>query len=903
MRCPVPIPSGPAQSIGELLRDAARRHPHAVAITAPNRVPVTYESLLRALDEVRAALNRAGIGRGDRVALVVPDGPEMAVASLAVAASAVCVPLNPAYRANEYDLYLANLQASALMVEANLDSPARGAAQRFNIPIIDLIPSQDPGAGLFTLTTQREGVAIKDRFAAPHETAFVLHTSGTTDRSRRIPLSHANLWFRIWSRVAMLELTAHDRCLNLMRLHHGSGLNSVLTMLWAGGSAVCPPGPDVDAFFAWLAEYQPTWYAAPPPTHRAILARAADHRATIARHTLRFIRSSSGALSPQLQREIEDTFGVPVVQACGTTESGGVCCNPLPPRRRKPGSVGVPLLRSEVAIMNGTGAMVPPGTVGEVVIRGPAVFEGYEDDPEATAAAFRAGWYRTGDLGMLDVDGYLFLKGRIKDLINRGGEKVSPREIEDRLIEYPAVAEAVVFPLPHPTLGEDVAAAVVLHPGRTAAEADLRQFVALSFADFKVPCRVVVVDEIPKSPTGKVRRQALAEHFRSLLAISSVAPEDPLEEALTRIWAEELEIAHVGVHDNFFELGGDSLRVTRMCARAQATTGRALSVATVYRWPTVAQLTKVLQEEGDTNRSFPSLVPIRAAGSRPPLFCMHSRWGYADDYTPLALRLGPEQPVYGLQARGTDGIQSPHTRIEDMGTQYVQEIRAFFPRGPYLLCGYSSAGGLAWEIAQQLHAQGQRVALLALLDASLYQNPALVPDRVPVLQFNRRRTQLHVDALRELAPRDRLAYVLEHLKARGRRRASAGPLMTAEEEQLRSQLTPALLALMETHRAARRAYRPRPYPGPVTVFLARQPWVNLRYDPRLPGRLAAGPVEIHEVPGDHSTLIKEPHVRILAKTLRECIDRAIEPGQQPRSTPRLLFALRPGPSHDRVGSP
>jgi oxalate---CoA ligase len=888
------MPSGPAQSIADLLRDAARRNPHAVAIMAPGRTPVTYDSLFRALDEVRAVLNRTGLGRGDRVALVIPDGPEMAVASVAVAASAVCVPLNPTYRAHEYEAYLANLKASALIAEAHLDAPVRRAAQRHNIPVIDLVPCQDAGTGLFKLTSQQDGVAIEDGFAEPHETAFVLHTSGTTERSKRIPLSHANLWFRIWSRVAMLELTAHDRCLNLMRLHHGSGLNSLLTMLWAGGSAVCPPGPDVDAFFSWLGAYQPTWYAAPPPTHRAILSHADNHRATIARHTLRFIRSSSGALAPQLQREIEDTFGVPVVQACGTTESGGVCCNPLPPRPRKPGSVGVPLPSSEVAIMDGTGALLPPETVGEVVIRGPAVFQGYEDDPVATAAVFCAGWYRTGDLGMLDVDGYLFLKGRIKDLINRGGEKVSPREIEERLAEHPAVAEAVVFPIPHATLGEDVAAAVVLHSDGAAAEADLRQFVALSLADFKVPCRVVVVDEIPKSPTGKIRRQALAEHFRGLLAILSVAPEDPLEEALARIWAEELEIAHVGVHDNFFELGGDSLRVTRMCGRVQATTARALPVATVYKWPTVAQLAKVLQEEGDTSRSFSSLVPIRADGSRPPLFCMHSRWGYADEYTPLALRLGPDQPVYGLQARGTDGIQSPHTSIEDMAAQYVQEIRAFFPHGPYLLCGYSSSGGSVWEIAQQLHAQGQRVALLALLDANLYLNPALVPDRVPVLQFNRRRAQLHVDALRELAPRDRLSYMLGYLKALGRRRSNTGPLLTAEEAELRSHLTHSLLALMETHRAARRAYRLRPYPGPVTLFLVRQPEVNLRYDPRLPGRLAAGPVEIHEVPGEHGTVLKEPHVCVLAKVLRGCIDRAIERIPERRPMSPLLFGGKPG---------
>jgi acyl-CoA synthetase (AMP-forming)/AMP-acid ligase II/thioesterase domain-containing protein len=845
---------------------------------APGCTPVTYDSLFRSLNEVRMTLNRAGIGRGDRVALVVPDGPDMAVASVAVAASAVCVPLNPAYRVHEYDAYLANLRASVLLVDAHLDSPARHAARHQNIPVLDLETSHDAETGFVIAPDQRRGVASDRGFAEPHDTAFVLHTSGTTERPKRVPLSHANLWYRTRRRAATLELTARDRCLNLMRLYHGSGLQNLLAVLGVGGTVVCPPGPDVDAFFDWLAEYQPTWYAAPPPVHRAILSRAADRRAILAHHSLRFIRSSSGALAPELQRQVEDTFGVPVLQAYGMTESGVVCCNPLPPRQRKPGSVGAPLNPDgaiEVATMEEAGVLTPPGILGEVVVRGPAVFEGYEDDPAANAAAFRGGWYRTGDLGMLDGDGYLFLKGRIKDLINRGGEKVSPREIEDRLAEHPSVADAAVFPLPHRTLGEDVAAAVVLRPGLGADERDLRRFVALTLADFKVPCRVLIVDGIPRSSSGKVRRQELAAHFRTRLTTPSVAPEDPLEGALARIWAEELEIDHVGAHDNFFELGGDSLRVTRMCARIQAATGHALSVATVYKSPTVAQLASVLRQEGAPTHSSSFLVPIKTDGSRPPLFCMHSRWGYADDYTRLALHLGPDQPVYGLRARGTDGGAPPDTRIEEMAAQYVGEMRRFFPQGPYLLCGYSSAGVLAWEIAQQLRAQGQRVALLAMLDATLYLNRALVPERVSALQVFRRRIRLHVDVLRELSPDSRFAYVLRRLKARGPQPMGLRP--AAAEVERESRQSPALRAFLQMHREARRAYLPRPYQGPITVILSRQPGVDLRRDPRLPGRLAAGPVEIHEVPGDHATFLKEPHVQVLADVLRGCIERAIGP--------------------------
>jgi oxalate---CoA ligase len=295
-------------------------------------------------------------------------------------------------------------------------------------------------------------------------------------------------------------------------LFHIHGLiAAVLSSLAAGASVICTSGFNALKFFAWLDEEKPSWYTAVPTMHQAILARAPRNGDIIARSKLRFIRSSSSSLPPQVLRELEDTFGVPVIESYGMTEaSHQMASNPLPPGARRPGSVGL-AAGPEVRIMDEAGRLLPPGEIGEVVIRGPNVTKGYENNPTANANAFANGWFRTGDQGVLDDEGYLTLTGRLKELINRGGEKISPREVDEILMDHPAVAQAVTFALPHDKLGEEVAAVVVVREGKEVGERELRDFCAKRLADFKVPRKVVFLAEIPKGATGKLQRIGLAE--------------------------------------------------------------------------------------------------------------------------------------------------------------------------------------------------------------------------------------------------------------------------------------------------------------------------------------------------------------------------------------------------------
>ena len=484
----------------------------APAIAAPGRPVLTYGALRTLAKRTVTALNAMGIGRHDRVAIVLPNGPEMAAAFVAFGAGATTAPLNPAYKMEELDFYLSDLNSRALVVQAGVDGPARAAAAARNIPIIELTPGP-AGAGDFTLAPGAlSGEAAHPGPAEPGDIALVLHTSGTTSRPKIVPLSQANVTASAASIAASLALTHDDACLNMMPLFHIHGLiAATLATLSAGGTVFCTPGFNAFKFFAWLDESKASWYTAVPTMHQAILPLAARNAAAIAAARLRFIRSSSASLPPQVMVALEEAFGVPVIEAYGMTEaSHQMCANPLPPRPRYPGSVGI-AAGPEVAVMDIAGAILPPGALGEIVIRGPNVTAGYENNPKANAENFANGWFRTGDQGIIDADGYLRLTGRLKELINRGGEKVSPLEIDAILMDHPAVAQCLAFAVPHDKLGEEVGAAIVLREGATATDHELRDFASTRLAAFKVPRRIVFLDEIPKGATGKLQRIGLAQ--------------------------------------------------------------------------------------------------------------------------------------------------------------------------------------------------------------------------------------------------------------------------------------------------------------------------------------------------------------------------------------------------------
>ncbi len=482
------------------------------ALRSADGAQLTYGQLREQVDSTQTALNSWGIGRCDAVALVLENGPHMAAAFAGVASAAAAAPLHPGLLEHEFRSSLESLHAKALIVDSDSESAATTAASELGIPILHLAPKA--GAGSFRLPPGSGARPARPGPATSDDPALLLHTSGTTASPKLVPLTHANLTASARNIARTLRLSPGDSCLNVMPLFHIHGLvGALLSSLCAGSEVVATPGFQALRFFHWLDSLQPTWYSAVPTMHQAILQRAARNRASLALGRLRLIRSSSAALAPTVLASLEDTFGSRVIESYGMTEAAHqMTSNPLAPLERKPGTVGI-AAGPEAAVMDASGELLDPFETGEVVVRGANIMGGYVDNPEANATAFSGDWFRTGDQGFRDADGYFTITGRLKELINRGGEKISPREIDEALLEHPAVAQAVAFAVPHPKLGEEIAAAIVLQEGFDLTQRQVREFAAERLAGFKVPRQILFVDGIPKGPSGKLKRVGLAREL------------------------------------------------------------------------------------------------------------------------------------------------------------------------------------------------------------------------------------------------------------------------------------------------------------------------------------------------------------------------------------------------------
>ena len=475
------------------------------AILVPGGVRLTYAQLREEVEAAAGHLAQLGLRRADRIALVLPNSAEAVVLFLAASTVGTAAPLNAAYKEDEFKFYLQDTAARALVVP-----PGEGEnARRAMTDGVTLIEAHFDDRGRLAMESSAPRDPSRSSSApVDDDIALVLHTSGTTSRPKLVPLRHRNLFASIDNIATTYLLEPSDVALCVMPLFHIHGLMaSTMATLRSGGTVVVPPRFDPMTFWQIAKEHGATWYSAVPTIHQMLLMRNRGELPAGA-EKLRFIRSSSSALSPETMRQLEARFGAPVLEAYGMTEaSHQMASNPLPPGDRRPGSVGTGT-GVRIGVLGDEGALLPEGKPGEVVIQGPNVIDGYANNPEANASSFIDGWFRTGDQGRIDAHGYLSLVGRIKEMINRGGEKIAPREIDEVLLQHPAVGEAVAFGSPHPTWGEEVAAAVVLK--QNATEKELLAFARERLADYKVPKKLYIVDQIPRTATGKIQRRSVA---------------------------------------------------------------------------------------------------------------------------------------------------------------------------------------------------------------------------------------------------------------------------------------------------------------------------------------------------------------------------------------------------------
>jgi oxalate---CoA ligase len=700
-------------TIGEAIERQSERQANHPAIVASGFRPITYHALQCIIGDVRDSLRAAGFGPTARIAIALPDGPIGALAIIATACSTIALPLNPKHTLNEITAFFSVLRPDAVVLLQGSDSPLRRVAACRGITAIDVASASEGKLGL-RISITRGRTAEPHAQSHPDSPAFILQTSGTTSGPKLVPFSHRNMLAAATRLQEWFNLTPQDCCLCVNPIYYSHGLTvTIFTPLLAGGTVAFPADPRKFEYSEWFGTLEPTWYSASPPIHRLVYDQTQSR--TGLKQKLRFILSGGAPLAASVREGLEKTLGVPVIESYGSSEAALMASNLPWPGRARPGTVGT-FSPNTVKIIDEDGHALRPRQRGEIVVQGPTVMSGYCQAPELNRASFVDGWFKTGDIGSIDEDGFLTLHGRQKDLINRGGEKISPGEIDEILKRHPAVAEAAAFAIPHSRLGEDVAAAIVLNPGMTASQIELRTFVSDRLAAFKVPRRIFVVEDLPKGLSGKVLRQNLGNRFSVVTTVAHppAAPSgSDLSSKLVQIWQRLLNRAPIGIDDEFFEIGGDSLLAVELLIEIEPLVGRPVPSSILFEASTIRQLTQLLsQDDGLKNKPLFQL----SSGSGTPLFFFHGAFNTGGGYvTRLARLLGPSQSLFVVTPHGLDDASIPSS-LEAMAADRVSLIRNVQPRGPYRLAGYCLSGLVAFETARLLINFGEKVDFVGMID-------------------------------------------------------------------------------------------------------------------------------------------------------------------------------------------
>lgn len=597
-------------TVGTILREQSVRTPEAIALAAPGRLPLTFAGLQVQVEAAAEVLGKLGGGGAGRIAIAMPTGAERLVVQLAAMSSCTAAPVNPNLLPEELSLQYARLQPKAVVVSTAGSAASRRAADSQRIPCVtaDAVAGAPAGTLQFASIPSAPGGGSLEQVEeiGSDSVALLMQTSGTTASPRIVPLTHANVRAGVANVTSALALGPNDRLFSVLQLHHIAGITYPLASLVAGGSVFCTTGFDAEAFYPWMAEADPTWFWVAPVMLHELVRRATGSPELIRPSRLRFIRVGSAPLPVSLMSQAEELFRIPVLESYGMTEAAPqITAAPLPPAKRKPGSVGIPV-GTQIRIVGDDGTSLPPHATGEIVIRGASVTSGYCDERRVDSELFLGDWLRTGDLGYLDAGGYLFLTGRVKELINRGGEKISPFEIESVLSGHPGVERAVAFPVSHPTLGEEVAAAVILRPGCTDGERELQKYALGHLSAAKIPRAIYVVHDFPADARGKVRRLALAEQLgvaggrtpgTGKHKHAVVPPRTPVERSLTGMWEDVLRLDKglVGTNIHFLDLGGDSLSAAQIISRVRRMFNIDLSPLVFFEAPTIAALARIVE--------------------------------------------------------------------------------------------------------------------------------------------------------------------------------------------------------------------------------------------------------------------------------------------------------------------
>jgi surfactin family lipopeptide synthetase A len=858
--------------IHQLFEEQVERTPDSVAVVFEAE-QLTYGELNRRANQLAHHLRALGVGPEVLVAVCLERSLEMIIALLGILkAGGAYLPLDPAYPKERRAFMLQDAQVPVLLTQERLVA----GLPEHDVKVICLDSGWE--------TIAHESKENPGRLTLPENLAYVIYTSGSTGQPKGVLVSHGSIADHCWNAQRYFELDSSDVVLQFASLSFDVSLEEILPTLIVGARLVIM-GANIwhpAEFHRKISESGLTVLNLPTAYWQELARGWAGVPELVPNVQPRLFIVGGDTMLPDVLKLWQRTpvNSIRLLNAYGPTETTiTATAFEIPPRpaqnttdQRVP--IGRPLANRAIYILDQHRNPVPIGVPGELYIGGASLARGYLNRPELTAEKFvpdpfsaepGARMYKTGDLARYLADGNIEFLGRADHQVKIRGFRIELGEIEAALGQHPAVREAVILAR-EDAPGEKRLVAYVVADS-TAEE--LRRFLKDKLPEHMVPAVFVLLDALPLMPNGKIDRGALPapDRTRPELNKAFVAPRDDLELQLTHIWEEVLGVRPVGVRDNFFELGGHSLLAVRLFALIEKRLGKKLPLTAVFHGATVEHLAGVLRQQA-TPGPQSSLVAIQPGGSKRPLFLVHPAGGHVFPYVHLAQLLGPDQPCYGLQARGLEDGQNPHTRIEDMAAHYIQALRTLQPTGPYLLGGWSMGGMIAFEMAQQIRAQGQRVALLALLDGRIPTPDETFPEEdSEAISLVERYFGISFGPMASLTalPKDQqLALILEQAKSAG--------LVPAELDISQARR---FVDLLRSDLRATQNYGLHLYPGRITFFKASETLAGASPDPTMGwSEWASGGVEVHIVPGNHANLMYEPHVEVLAEKLTACLNQA-----------------------------
>jgi amino acid adenylation domain-containing protein len=857
-----------------------------------------YGEMERRSNQLAHLLIRRGCGRGTLVGLHMERSPEMIVALLAILkAGAAYLPLDPAYPRHRLELMLRDSGAGLVLTQERL----LAGLSTDGLPIVCLDREAD--------ALGRESAGMPGDGPEPVDLAYVIYTSGSTGTPKGTLLRHLGLDNTVSALVRSFEIGPGDRVLQFASMSFDAAVAEIFVAL-CGGAAVClveresaMPGEDL----ARRMREMEVSFATLPPSVLAVTPSEDLPR-------LRTLVAVGEALPMNVAerwaagRRFVNGYGPTEVTVCATKSDG------LRLGRQHPG-IGHPIANVEVALLDARGLLVPTGVAGELCVGGVGLAVGYLNRPGLTAERFipdpfcatpGGRLYRTGDLARQLEDGSFEFLGRVDRQVKVRGFRIELEEVEAALVRYPGISQAAV--VTRERGADDVRLIAYVASAGEVSTAGLRSFLESELPAYMIPSTFVPLAELPLTRNGKLDRDALPEPREeagtALPAAGSLAPRDELEARLTRVWQELLGVQPVGVRDNFFEFGGHSLLAVQLISRVEQETGHKLPLSILFQAPTVEAMANAIRAR-QQGLGLSCLVPIQPKGSLAPLFLTHPVGGNLFCYRSLVREIGGDRPVYGLQSVGLDGEEAPYTTVADMAAHYLEELKKAQPEGPYHLCGWSSGGVIAYEVAQQLKRRGDEVATLVLIDTrvsdeadrSITRDPALLLNLFALdFGLSLDRFQLSWDEISELTPYQQLSYILDAAKAEG-----AVPPEIEVDQVLR------YFQVFKTNLEAMTRYQPKPYAGRMLLMRTRDPrpagprrqgigwWGQLlsragylRRHLRLKWQLLFNPaqgwdklaregVEVVVIPGSHFSILQPPHSQGLAERLREILAKGDRP--------------------------